>query len=240
MSVKLYLWTASPPLASRRLQSLTRVGFPVLLVGLLAMGYYILHPHSPTAQEPPAAAVSGADRLREQLETGTPPERREALLRLIATRAEPQLTRCLASHDPNVVQFAATGLWECWLGEEGSDARREIERGTDAMNKGDLDGAAAVFIRLMADYPHWAEPINKQATVLYLQGRPEDSIALCQQVVALKPDHFGAWNGMALCAIQAENWGVALDAVRESLRLQPQSSMNRQLLRLVESRIPQV
>ncbi len=43
---------------------------------------------------------------------------------------------------------------------------------------------------------------------------------------------------MAICAIQVEDWPLALQAVRESLRLQPHSSMNRQLLRLVESRIP--
>ena len=200
------------------------------------MGYYVLNHH------PSAAAVSStaAVRLRERLETGTPPERRDALAALIAARAETELTQCLASSDPAVVQLATAGLWECWLGEEGSEARRTMEEGTVAMNAGDLDAATAIFTRLMAHYPRWAEAINKQATVFYLQGRPEDSIALCRRVVELKPDHFGAWNGMALCAIQSEDWGLALQAVRESLRLQPRSSMNHQLLRLVQSRIPQV
>ena len=56
----------------------------------------------------------------------------------------------------------------------------------------------------------------------------------------MKPDHFGAWNGMALCAIQVEDWSLALQAVQESLRLQPRSQMNQQLLRLVETRLPVV
>ena len=188
----------------------------------------------------PEIPVSQADQLCGQLEEGTPPERQDALRRLIAIRAEPELARCLANADPTVVQLAISGLWECWLGEQGPAARQKLETGMAAMNNGDLDAAAPVFARLMAEYPQWAEPINKQATVFYLQGKPEDSIALCRRVVALKPDHFGAWNGMALCAIQTEDWNLALEAIRESLRLQPQSSMNRQLLRLVESRIPQV
>ncbi len=53
----------------------------------------------------------------------------------------------------------------------------------------------------------------------------------------MKPDHFGAWNGMSICAIQTENWALARRAVEESLRLQPHSPANRQLLQLVQSRL---
>ena len=45
---------------------------------------------------------------------------------------------------------------------------------------------------------------------------------------------------MALCAIQIEDWPLALEAVRQSLRLQPRSGYNLQLLKLVESRLPAV
>lgn len=204
-----------------------------VLISLAGMGYYLLHHHKPDAAPDLA-------RLRQQLETGTPPQRREALLQLVAARAEAELAHSLACDDPVVVQLAIEGLWECWLDEEGAEARKIIDAGTEAMNNGDLAAAAAVFTRLMADHPHWAEAFNKQATVLYLQGKPEESIALCRRVVALKPDHFGAWNGMAICAIQVEDWELAMQAVRESLRLQPQSPINRQLLRLVQSRLPTV
>ena len=237
--MKLYLWGPLPRLASHRLYP-----FPLTLAfaftSLLGMGYYILQSQRPASSAPPEVIVSETARLRKQLETGTPLERRNALTALIAARAEVELTQCLAALDPTVVQLAITGLWECWLGEEGAEARQTLDHGTEAMNNGDLTAATAVFTRLMAEHPHWAEAINKQATVLYLQARPEESIALCREVVALKPDHFGAWNGMALCAIQIENWNLALEAVSESLRLQPHSSMNRQLLRLVRSRIPSV
>ena len=166
-------------------------------------------------------------------------ERRAALGRLIATRAEKALTACLAADDNEAVQMAATGLWELWYGEAGPEARRSLELGIEAMNAGELDSAAAIFSRLAAKYPDWPEAENKLATVLYLQGKPRGSIALCQSVVAKKPDHFGAWNGLALCAIQVEDWPLALRAVRESLRLQPRAEMNLRLLKLVESRMPE-
>ena len=197
------------------------------------MGYHFhRHPTSDPTTDIPDAVSWGAT-----LETGTPQQQLAALRRLVSARAEQVLTRYLASSSANVVQLAATGLWECWLNEAGDPARREMERGIDAMNEGDLSRAFKTFASLSERFPDWTEALNKLATVLYLQNRPEASIALCQRVVASKPDHFGAWNGLALCAVQIENWVQARRAVRESLRLQPHSPTNQQLLYLIESRL---
>ena len=208
-----------------------------LTAALLLMGYF-LH----ESRRSPAAATPtpvGLEELRSARETGTTQQRRSALRQLIELHAEKTLVHCLASADPAVVQLAVAGLWECWLDEGGSDARRTMEAGVEAMGVNDLVGAADTFRTLMTEHPGWAEAVNKFATVLYLQGRPEESIGYCRQVVALKPDHFGAWNGMAVCAIQVEDWPLALHAVEESIRLQPHSRANRQLLQLVESRLRQ-
>lgn len=201
------------------------------------MGYYFRE-----SDRPRPATVSGEterEELRALLETGTTQQRLGALRSMIELGAELELARCLASANPAVVQLAISGLWECWLDEAGPDARRVMEAGVDAMNDGDLAAAAGTFKKLMAAHPGWAEAANKLATALYLQGLPEESITYCHQVVALKPDHFGAWNGMAVCAIQTEDWPLALRAVKESLRLQPHSPSNRQLLQLVQSRLQQ-
>ena len=203
------------------------------------MGYYIFDracQHPPELPEDLTPLDDG--QLAALLEHGTAPQRRGALRQLIARQAEGSLVRCLASADPETVRLAADGLWECWQNEKGGLARAEMNAGVAAMNEGDLDAAAAVFENLMTEFPDWAEAFNKQATLLYLQGAPEQSIALCRRTVDLKPDHFGAWNGLALCAIQIEDWPLALEAVRQSLRLQPKSGYNQQLLRLVESRLP--
>ncbi len=233
--MRVYFWLSDPALASVRWRNFTRPALTlVLFTALLLMGYY-LRDHDGLR----SAGSTDAQKARALLETGTTQQRHGALRRLIELRAEAELVHCLAVPDPAVVQLAITGLWECWLNEAGPDARRAMEAGVEAMNTGDLTAAAAIFKTLLSAHPGWAEAPNKLATVLYLQGRPEDSITYCHQVVTMKPDHFGAWNGMAICAIQTEDWRLALRAVEESLRLQPHSPSNRQLLQLIQSRLRQ-
>ena len=238
--VRVYFWLSKPTLASARWQKPARAVLALTFVPiLLLMGYFLRDPNRASAATPAPTGAAGVEELRSTLETGTTQQRLGALRRLIELHAEPPLVHCLASTDPAVVQLAIAGLWECWLDEGGPEARRTMEAGMESMSTGDLAAAAGTFHALMTDHPGWAEAINKLATVRYLQGRPEESIAYCRQVVALKPDHFGAWNGMAVCAIQVEDWSLALHAVEESIRLQPNSRSNQQLLQLVRSRLRQ-
>lgn len=176
-------------------------------------------------------------RLRESLETGAPMDREIALRRLIELKAEEVLTECLRSEHPMTAQLATAGLWECWLNEEGPSARQRIDEGVRLMNGGDLPGALEIFIELIRKHPRWAEAHNKRATVLYLLGNARLSFKACQTVVELKPHHFGAWNGMALCAAQMEKWQAALDAARRALAIQPGAQANHDLIALAEEKL---
>jgi tetratricopeptide (TPR) repeat protein len=187
----------------------------------------------------PAPDEGGDDilRLKGLLETGTAAQQRKALDRLVSLRAENALVDCLSSQNTSAVRLATSGLWECWLDEQGPTARRQIDRGTRHMNEGKLEAALDIFARLVRKYPRWAEAHNKQATALYLLGNARLSYKVCQLVVELKPHHFGAWNGMALCAAQLENWRAALDAARQALRLQPTAQANLDLIQLAEAKL---
>jgi tetratricopeptide (TPR) repeat protein len=176
-------------------------------------------------------------RWKKQLEIGAPAARRLALTRLVESKAEEVLTELIASPDTVTAQLATAGLWECWLSEQGPAARRKMDKGIGLMNNGDLAGANEVFNALVKKYPRWAEALNKQATVLYLLGNARLSYQTCRRVVELKPNHFGAWNGMALCAAQLEKWPWVLEAAREALRLQPGAQVNLDLLQLAETRL---
>jgi tetratricopeptide (TPR) repeat protein len=168
---------------------------------------------------------------------GTPDERQLALKRLVTLGAESALTDCLRSDDSLVVQLATEGLWECWLGEKGADARQTMDEGIELMNGGHLAAAEQIFGTLMQQFPDWAEAFNKQATLLFLAGKPAESIQLCTKVVALKPDHFGAWNGMALCAVQLEDWRTALFAAKKALSIQPTAESNQRMIELARTRM---
>lgn len=176
-------------------------------------------------------------KLRTILETGEPTDQHAALAKLISLKAENALTACLASKNPLAAHLATGGLWECWLNEQGPIPRREIDKGIRRMNDGDLEGALEVFDKLAEKFPRWAEAHNKRATVFYLLGNARISYKICQLVVDLKPDHFGAWNGMALCAAQMEKWQAALDAATEALRIQPGAQGNLDLIRLAEVKL---
>ena len=171
------------------------------------------------------------------LQQGDTAGRKEALAKLVELKAEKELASCLGSEDPLTVQLATAGLWECWLNERGAAARQAIDEGIELMNAGHLAAAAEVFQTLMKQYPDWAEAINKQATLLYLLDKPAESIELCVKAVALKPDHFGAWNGMALCAAQLEDWRTALFAAKKALSIQPGAESNKEIIKLAKAKL---
>jgi len=171
------------------------------------------------------------------LKHGDPAEQRRAVEELIALNAQAELTGCLHCKDSNVVLLATAGLWECWLNERGESARQMMDEGVELMNAGHLAAAAKIFLGLIKKFPDWAEAINKQATLLYVRGEPAESLALCKKVVALKPHHFGAWNGMALCGVQLEDWQTALAAAERALEIQPTAESNLEIVRLAKIKL---
>ena len=187
--------------------------------------------------EKPEQSTAEIKALTRLLEQGEPAEKQQALHKLVAAGAELALTQCLAAKNPVTVQFATIGLWECWLNEKGPAARRRIDEGIKRMEAGDLNEAQKLFQSLIREFPDWAEAINKQATLLYLRGLAGDSLGLCRIVVEMKPNHFGAWNGLALCAVQMEDWETALSAAQQALRLQPGVRANAEIIQLAQTKL---
>ncbi len=175
--------------------------------------------------------------LIRMLETGRPQEKERALFELIVIGAEHELIDCLVSPDPLTVQLATAGIWECWLNEEGAEAREKIDHAIAVMESGNMADAERMFRDLSREFPGWAEPMNKQATILYQRNRHAASFDLCEMVVELKPRHFGAWHGMALCAVKLHDWLAAIEAAQEALRIQPQAKANREIILFARSKL---
>lgn len=188
----------------------------------------------PSAPQEASARVPDLVRI---LKTGRRHQKEEALFKLIIMGAEQELTDCLSFPDPVTAALATAGIWECWLNEEGPDARTAIDEAISLMDRGNLADAERHFISLSRQYPGWAEPINKHATILYMRGRHARSIELCELVVEMKPRHFGAWHGMALCAVKLHHWRTAIDAAREALQIQPQAKANREIILFARSKL---
>ncbi len=64
---------------------------------------------------------------------------------------------------------------------------------------------------------------NKRATVLYIVGDLDRSLADIGKVLALEPRHFGAFSGIGLIEVAKGNKQKALDAYRKVIEVYPLS-----------------
>jgi hypothetical protein len=92
-------------------------------------------------------------------------------------------------------------LWDLWFMERGTTARDRLEQVDAFMSSGQVTAAESMLKQMIQDYGvYWVEPINRLATLMYLDGRFEESYQLCLVVLHLRPYHFGALSGIvAVC-----------------------------------------
>ena len=113
-------------------------------------------------------------------------------------------------------------IWKFWL-SDGSSENNNIEmmRGVDLMQKGKLDDALKLFLKLSESEPNWAEPINKIATIRYLQGDLYGSIRDIQLTLELEPRHFGAIAGLAQINLALGRYTDALKNLDFAIDIHP-------------------
>ena len=145
------------------------------------------------SQEPVVVGVEH-DARHQHSEREAMPRQRGAAMRERLLLAERALVASLADGDR-----AVPALWAHWFGEEGEVARESIQDANEVLDDPAGAGEASSLLQLIDEFPEWAEPINRLATLRYLQGRFDESVALCERVLALKPWHFGALSGIIMC-----------------------------------------
>ena len=126
-----------------------------------------------------------------------------------------------AAPSAEAAQPLAAQIWSLWMQAGGPVADQLMAIGLSAMNAGDYRVALDAFGQLVEDKPAFAEGWNKRATLLYLLGRYQESVADIAKVLALEPRHFGALSGLALCDEQLGKDGDALQALRRTAAVFP-------------------
>lgn len=121
---------------------------------------------------------------------------------------------------------AVNELWALWFAERGPQAATLLLRAEELVSMGTeskWQDAEELLWTLVEEHGiHWAEPLNRLATLYYLQGRMEESKALCEVVLQSKPWHFGALSGIVLvCAGMNDVSGARLWADRRLPALLP-------------------
>lgn len=118
---------------------------------------------------------------------------------------EIQLLSTLAFSDE-----ATNQLWALWIGERGPESASNLLHAEGLMAVESWNEAELVLLSLIEEHGiHWAEPVNRLATLYYMGGRYDESKALCELVLDVKPWHFGALSGIVMvCTAQNDATGA--------------------------------
>jgi tetratricopeptide (TPR) repeat protein len=126
---------------------------------------------------------------------------------------------------------AANALWTRWHQAQDAAQAALLREGIEAMERQDLAEAQAIFGRLIAMAPDFAEGWNKRATVRFMAKDYEGSIADCRETLARNPNHFGALSGQGLCHLALGQHSQAADLFRRTLAVHPHLDSARENLR---------
>jgi hypothetical protein len=157
----------------------------------------------------PVAASALDGLLSDSVLTSTDRARRIAEIKLLAQLSREPEPRRFGSYDKNQVQDAAlryhdrvvSELWSLWLHERGPQAASKLLKTEELVAQGPekWDTAEAMLKALVREYgASWAEPVNRLATLYFLQRKFRLAELLCLAVLAVKPWHVGALSGMVL------------------------------------------
>ena len=112
-------------------------------------------------------------------------------------------------------------IWDLWL-HAGSDAENEsLAKATLAMNIGDFKAADRMMTALVTSSPQFAEAGNKRATLYFLMGRYDESLADIVKTLDLEPRHFGALSGRGMIYQRLGRDTDALAAYKDALAVNP-------------------
>ena len=133
----------------------------------------------------------------------------------------PALLKVLRDPDPVVRALAEHALWQVWSRSGDPEVDALFQEGVAQMTQRDGQGAIATFSRIIEKRPEFAEGWNKRATVYFLMGEYQKSLADCDEVVKRNPSHFGVLSGYGQIYLQLNQPERALSYFERALTVNP-------------------
>jgi tetratricopeptide (TPR) repeat protein len=190
----------------------------------------------PAFPEPPRSRPEALAALKNP-DTAT---RAEAIVWLAnhgAMADAPLLHERLRDESSFVRRFAEQGLWLLWTRSGDADIDRLMASASDEMQAGRYSRAISILTTVVQKKPEYAEGWNRRATVYYLAGEYDKSIADCHAVLKRNPGHFGALSGMGQIYFQLEDWRKALEWYRRALEVNPNLLGVEMNIKLIEEKL---
>jgi tetratricopeptide (TPR) repeat protein len=94
-----------------------------------------------------------------------------------------------------------TDIWNLWFSERGSKAEALLQKADDLISEGPAGFRQSEEILRGLIEEHgvfFVEPVNRLASLYYLEGRLEEALPLNKIVLSVKPWHFGALSGIVM------------------------------------------
>ena len=123
--------------------------------------------------------------------------------------------------DQAAARRLASEIWTLWTQPDDPVLAERMAQVLSRLGMADLGGAVALLDQMVADYPDYAEGWNQRATVNFLLGRYDESLADIERTLQLEPRHFGALAGRSLIYLQLDERDLALEAIRQALDIHP-------------------
>jgi tetratricopeptide (TPR) repeat protein len=112
-------------------------------------------------------------------------------------------------------------IWSLWMQGGSAADNDKLAIATASMNVGAFEQAEKQLNALLATAPNYPEAWNKRATLYFLMGRLDDSLADIVKVLDLEPRHFGALSGRGMIYQRQGKNAEALLAFKEALSMNP-------------------
>lgn len=189
----------------------------------------------------PADVTAGATReqaLAALADKGNVDHRREGAQALGQTGLMsdvPQLAAALRDSDAIVRDNAESSMWQVWSRSGDPAIDQLFAKGLEQLNAREGEQAAATFSEIIRRKPEFAEGWNKRATVYYLLGEYQKSLADCDEVMKRNPYHFGALSGYGMIYVQLDQPAIALEYFERALRVNPNLESTRQTIEMLKT-----
>lgn len=167
-------------------------------------------------QSPPAAADAARQRA-------------QALDALFASLAK--------ATSPDEAQALTVEIWRQWT-QSGQPAVDLLMGQAAGAMAGRNYGLAVLLLDEIVDTaPLFAEGWNRRATLRFVMGEHERSLADIAKVLALEPRHFGALVGRGMIHTTASRWKDALTAYRAALAINPYIGEAKSIIPALEQKV---
>jgi tetratricopeptide (TPR) repeat protein len=112
-------------------------------------------------------------------------------------------------------------IWHYWMTPLDAEIGARLLEAAIARDVGGPQAALPLLNKLVEDYPGYAEGWNQRATLYFIVGDFDASIADCARVLELEPRHFGALTGRAQMYLLQGKRPLALRDMATALAIHP-------------------